>query len=156
MKAWERRIRSEMKLFNGRGPRFSTQTRLPLVGHCFWLRHPLSSVYAQSCVPLLGFRWWLPWKWHWDWGSWEWFMRQTPYLGIFFSCYATTPPALQLQQERTQVVCSNREAQKRPARKHCNNGPWTSRHTHTHEDRQKWNRTKHTSINTQHRWTSHT
>jgi len=33
-------------------------------------------------------------------------------------CYATTKLALQVQQERTQVVCSNREAQKHPARGH--------------------------------------
>jgi len=34
---------------------------------------------------------------------------------VFFGCYAATQLALQLHQERTQVVCSNREARKRPA-----------------------------------------
>jgi len=33
-----------------------------------------------------------------------------------FCCYAATQLALQVQQERTQVVCSNREAWKRPLR----------------------------------------
>ena len=32
MRAWARRIRLEMRLFNGRGPRYSTMTRLQLVG----------------------------------------------------------------------------------------------------------------------------
>ena len=32
MRAWARRIRSEMRLFDGRGPRYSTMTRLQLVG----------------------------------------------------------------------------------------------------------------------------
>ena len=44
---------------------------------------------------------------------------------FFFWCYAATQLALQLQQECTQVVCSNREAQKRPAWGHSRNGPWT-------------------------------
>ena len=38
-----------------------------------------------------------------------------------FFCYAATQLALQLHQERTQVVCSNREAQKRPARRYSRN-----------------------------------
>jgi len=44
---------------------------------------------------------------------------------IFFECFAAAQLARQLQQERTQVVCSNREAQKCPARGHSRNGPWT-------------------------------
>ena len=32
MRAWARRIRSELRLFDGRGPRYSTATRLQLVG----------------------------------------------------------------------------------------------------------------------------
>ena len=40
---------------------------------------------------------------------------------VVVSCYATTQLVLQLQQERTQVVCSNRVARKRPARRHSRN-----------------------------------
>jgi len=32
MRVWARRIRSELRLFDGRGPRYSTATRLQLVG----------------------------------------------------------------------------------------------------------------------------
>ena len=46
-------------------------------------------------------------------------------MNLFFCCYAATQLALQLQQERTQVVCSNRVARKRPARRHFHNGPST-------------------------------
>jgi len=46
----------------------------------------------------------------------------------FFVCYAATQLALQVQQEQSLVVCSNREAQKRPARGHSHNGPWTQVH----------------------------
>ena len=76
---------------------------------------------------------------------------------FFFCCYAATQLALQVQQERSQVVCSNREARKRLARGHSRNGPWTRwRHTHTHVDTKKRNRTKHISIDTQHEWTTPT
>ena len=68
----------------------------------------------------------------------------------FICCYADTLPALQVQQERTQVLCSNRKAQKRPARGHSRNGPWTQRHRYTYIDTKKRNKTKHTSIDTQH------
>ena len=40
---------------------------------------------------------------------------------VVVSCYAATQLALQLQQERTQVVCSTRVARKRPARRHSRN-----------------------------------
>jgi len=43
----------------------------------------------------------------------------------FFCCFAATQLARQVQQERTQVVCSNKEARKRLARRHSRNGPWT-------------------------------
>jgi len=73
---------------------------------------------------------------------------------FFFGCFAVTQ---QLHEEPTQVVCSNMEAQKRPARGHSSyNGPWTWRRTHAQVDKQKWNRTQHTSINTQHGCTIHT
>ena len=51
-----------------------------------------------------------------------------------------------------------REARKRQARGHSRNGPSTWRHTHIHVDKQKRNTlgTKHTSINTQHEWTTTT
>ena len=42
---------------------------------------------------------------------------------LFCCCYVSTQLALQLHQERTQVVCSNKVAQKRPARRHSHNGP---------------------------------
>ena len=42
----------------------------------------------------------------------------------FYSCcLAATQLARQLHQERTQVVCSNRESRKRPARRHSRDGP---------------------------------
>jgi len=45
--------------------------------------------------------------------------QQCPSAGQFFwfflVCYAATQLAIQLQQECTQMVCSNREARKRPA-----------------------------------------
>jgi len=68
---------------------------------------------------------------------------------LFFCFYTATQLALQVQQERSQVVWTNREAWKRPARGHSRNGPWTRRNTHTHEDTQKRNRIRHTSIDTQ-------
>jgi len=41
------------------------------------------------------------------------------FILYFFGCYAATGQlALQLHQQRTQVVCSIREARKRPAREH--------------------------------------
>jgi len=40
-------------------------------------------------------------------------------------CYAATQLALQLQQERAQVVCSNKDPRKRLAQRHSRNGPWT-------------------------------
>jgi len=43
----------------------------------------------------------------------------------FLVCYAATLLALQVQQERIQVVHSNRVAQNRPTRGHFRNGPWT-------------------------------
>jgi len=42
---------------------------------------------------------------------------------VFFGCFVTTQLARQLHQERTQVVCSNKEALKRLARRHSRNGP---------------------------------
>ena len=46
-------------------------------------------------------------------------------LSFLGCCYAATQLALQVEQKRTHVVCSNREARKRPARGHSRNGPWT-------------------------------
>jgi len=40
---------------------------------------------------------------------------------LFLWCFADTQLAHRLQQERTQVVCSNREARKHPARRHSRN-----------------------------------
>ena len=40
---------------------------------------------------------------------------------IFFLCFAATQLARQVQQERTQVVCSNEVVQKRLARRHSRN-----------------------------------
>jgi len=45
MTAWARRIRSEMRLFDGRGPRYSTATRLQLVGPL-----PLDAPPAAICL----------------------------------------------------------------------------------------------------------
>ena len=47
------------------------------------------------------------------------------YIYMYSGCYAATQLALELQQERTQVVCSNKEARKHLARRHSRNGPWT-------------------------------
>jgi len=44
---------------------------------------------------------------------------------FFFCCYAATQPARQVRQEHTQVVCSNKIARKRLARRNSRNGPWT-------------------------------
>jgi len=86
--------------------------------------------------------------------------KRTRYTSIntqhFFVLFAATQLALQLHLERTQVVCSSRQAWKRPARSHSRNGPWTWRHTHTYVDKQKRNRAKHTSRNTEHGWRTHT
>jgi len=53
-------------------------------------------------------------------------------FGLIFCCFcfAATQLALQVQQERTQVVCSNRQARKRPAESNgtpaiIDDGPWT-------------------------------
>ena len=46
----------------------------------------------------------------------------TTVKAFFFYCFAATQLARQLHQERTQVVCSNREARKRPARRQSRNG----------------------------------
>jgi len=46
-------------------------------------------------------------------------------LVFLLLCRHTAQLALQLCQKRTHVVCSNREARKRPARRHSRNGPWT-------------------------------
>jgi len=43
----------------------------------------------------------------------------------FLIRYATKPLALQLHQERLQVVCSERVSRKRLAQRHFCNGPWT-------------------------------
>ena len=76
---------------------------------------------------------------------------------LFFSPWCFAQPALQLPQERTQVVCSddlpigfpinniislvcsNSEALKRLARGHFRNGPWNWSPTHIHVDKQKKN-----------------
>ena len=55
-------------------------------------------------------------------------------------------------QEHIHVVRSNRVVRKRPARGHSRNGPLTWSHAHTHIGKQKRNRTKHTSIKSQHIW----
>ena len=84
----------------------------------------------------------------------------------FLVCYAASPLALQLHQERIQVVRSNRVVWKRPPRGQSRNGSWTwsQESTHTHIGKQKRNRIKlvwifepqerkkerkHTSMNTQ-------
>jgi len=51
---------------------------------------------------------------------------------FFFGCFAATQLARQVQQERTQVVCSNEVARKRLAQRHSRNGSWNEWHTHTH------------------------
>ena len=59
--------------------------------------------------------------------------KQTPcFVPSFFGRFATTQLARHLHQERTKVVCSNKEAWKRLARRHSRNGPWTYWQTHTH------------------------
>ena len=44
---------------------------------------------------------------------------------FFGCCFAATQLARQLHQEHTKVVCNNKEAWKRLARRHSRNGPWT-------------------------------
>ena len=76
----------------------------------------------------------------------------------FLVCYFATQLAIQLQQECIQVVCSNREARKRPTK--LNGTPATDlgsqhirirRYTNKSQPKKKKrNRRKHTSINTQH------
>jgi len=48
MSAWERRIQSEMRPFDGHGPRISIPTRPPLVGPLHLLHHPLSHVHSLA------------------------------------------------------------------------------------------------------------
>ena len=48
-----------------------------------------------------------------------------------FLVQAATQLVHQVQQERTQVVCSNKVARKRRARRHPRNGPWNELKTHT-------------------------
>jgi len=45
------------------------------------------------------------------------------HLFFCFIGYAARQLAFQLHQKRTQMVCSNGEARKRPARRHSRNGP---------------------------------
>jgi len=58
--------------------------------------------------------------------AWSWVLG-AGFLDFFLGVLPphSSPLARQLQQERTQVVCSNREAWKNPARGHSRNGPWT-------------------------------
>jgi len=51
--------------------------------------------------------------------------RHTAVSFFFFVCFAATQLARQVHQERTQVLCSNKVARKRLARRHSRNGPWT-------------------------------
>ena len=44
---------------------------------------------------------------------------------VSFLFFAAAQLARQLHQEHTQVVCSNKEAWRRLARRHSRNGPWT-------------------------------
>ena len=53
MRAWARRIRSEMRLLDGRGPRFSTPTRLQLVGPLF-LAAPPAVICLYTVLRCLG------------------------------------------------------------------------------------------------------
>jgi len=46
-------------------------------------------------------------------------------MDCFFELKAATQLARQVQQERTQVVCSNKVGQSRLAQRHSRNGPWT-------------------------------
>jgi len=48
MSAWEKRIQSEMRPFDGRGPRISIPTRPPLVGPLHLLHHPLTCVHSLA------------------------------------------------------------------------------------------------------------
>jgi len=50
--------------------------------------------------------------------------HRKPPSPFLFGRFAATQLALRLHQKRTQVVCSNREARKRPARGHSRNWPW--------------------------------
>jgi len=56
---------------------------------------------------------------------------EKPSLDFFWFCFVATQLERQLQQERTQVVCTNREARKRAARRHSCNGPWTMAYANT-------------------------
>jgi len=58
------------------------------------------------------------------WANKRWIEQKT-LLWFFSCCYAAKQLALQVQQERTQVVYSHKEARKRLARRHFRNGPWT-------------------------------
>jgi len=52
-------------------------------------------------------------------------MNSSINLGPAQSTFAATQLARPLHQERLQVVCSHKEAQKRLARRHSRSGPWT-------------------------------
>jgi len=67
--------------------------------------------------------------------------------GFLFFGFAATQIARQVQQERTQVVWSNKVVRKRLARRHSHNGPWNEWQTHTHVVEEKRNRTEYTSRN---------
>jgi len=77
-------------------------------------------------------------------------------LSRSMSRYTNDLPPIVACYKRTPVVCSNREARKCPVWGHSRNGPWTWSHMHTHVSTQKRNRTKHTSINTEHGRRTHT
>jgi len=66
--------------------------------------------------------------------------HQTYVAQLSSQCYAATQLAPQVQQERTQVVCSNKVARKRLA--YSRNGPWNEWQTHTHPVEKKRNRMK--------------
>ena len=81
-------------------------------------------------------------------------------MSFFFLLKAATQLARQGQQERTQVVCSNKVGRSRLAQRHSRNGPRTygywfdvyirmlfeSRNSHTQTYKQTRNRTKHKCI----------
>ena len=74
---------------------------------------------------------------------------------LFLFCFVATQLARQLQLERLQVMCSNKEAQKRLARKQSRNGPRIWRQTHIHVVKQNRNIVNYTSRNNEHDWKAH-
>jgi len=80
------------------------------------------------------------------------------YSFLVFSllCRHTASPSITSETHTIGVQYEGSPQNPDRIKRYSRNGSWTWRHTHTHIDKQHRSRTKHTSINTQHGYTTHT